>query len=95
MNLVTSRSLLAAAAVGAMLWGPSAMADDPNMRDALAGNKGKRVTVLLAAGQELTGTVSEFGSGTVKLTELSGKEYFDATVRIDRIEALIVRARSN
>ncbi|TJY61028.1 hypothetical protein E4T66_10350 [Sinimarinibacterium sp. CAU 1509] len=95
MSVVTSRRLLAAAALGAMLWGPLAMADDPNMRDALSSNKGKRVTVMLGAGQELTGTVSDFGSGTVKLTELSGKEYYDAIVRIDRIEALVVRARSN
>ncbi len=55
---------------------------------------GKSVTLKLDSGQELSGIVSEVGNHMVYLAKLRGKEFYDALVRIDRITAVIVRARS-
>lgn len=52
---------------------------------------GKRARVKLVSGQDLEGQVSRVGSQAVYLTELTGMEFYDATVRIDQIAAVIVR----
>ena len=44
-----------------------------------------------SAGQELTGTVREVTGKLVVLAKLSGREFFDAAVPLERIEAVIVR----
>ena len=38
----------------------------------------------LVSGQELEGKVSKVGLHAVVMTELSGMEFFDATVRVDQ-----------
>jgi small nuclear ribonucleoprotein (snRNP)-like protein len=55
---------------------------------------GKSVTLKLDSGHELSGIVREVGNQMVYLSELAGKEFYDALVRIDRISAVIIRARS-
>lgn len=55
---------------------------------------GKRVKVKLESGQDLEGKVAKVGSHAVQLTELSGMEFFDATVKLDEIAAVIVRVRT-
>ena len=57
----------------------------------LAARKGKAVTLRLAGGQELTGTVREATGKLVVLGALSGKEFFDAAVPLEKIEAVLVR----
>ena len=52
-----------------------------------------RVTVRLRSGQELTGTVRNVTSRLVHLGALSGREFFDAAIPLDRIEAVIVRTK--
>jgi ABC-type uncharacterized transport system ATPase subunit len=54
---------------------------------------GKSVTLKLASGEELSGTVRVAGSNVVHLEKLSGKEFYDAAVDVDEIAAVIVRAR--
>lgn len=54
---------------------------------------GKKVTLHLTGGEELTGTLHTVGQSAVHLTELQGKEFFDALVKIDQIAAIIVRAK--
>jgi hypothetical protein len=55
--------------------------------------KGKRVTLRLRSGQELTGTLRESTDRLVVMAELAGREFFDAVVPIDAIEAVIVRTK--
>jgi hypothetical protein len=57
----------------------------------LAARKGKPVTVRLSGGQELTGTVRETTGKLVVLGGLSGREFFDAVVPLEKIEAVLVR----
>lgn len=59
----------------------------------IAAQKGKRITVRLRSGQELTGVVRDSSDRMLVLGELSGREFFDAAVPIDAIEAVLVRTR--
>jgi hypothetical protein len=61
---------------------------------ALEQQVGKRVKVKLVSGQDLEGKVAKVGSHAVHLSELSGMEFFDATIRVDQVAAVIVRVRT-
>lgn len=54
---------------------------------------GKRVSVVLPSGPELSGVVTRVGDNVVHLSEISGREFFDAVVSLDRISAVVIRAR--
>jgi hypothetical protein len=68
---------------------------DPNSPDSiratLEAQLKKRVRVKLVSGQDLEGQVAQLGSHAVLLTELAGMEFYDATVRLDQIAAVVVR----
>jgi len=59
----------------------------------VSAQKGKRVTLRLRSGQELTGVLRASTDRLAVLGELTGREFFDAVVPIDTIEAVIVRTR--
>ena len=84
------RALIAAS--GLLALSVPALADDALMK-ALKERDGKTATVVLVSGAELTGKVSDVGSESVKLSELSGKEYFDAMIDLDHVQAVVYRAR--
>lgn len=62
-----------------------------SLQTVLAARKGKPVTLRLAGGQEITGTLREATGKLVVLGALSGREFFDAAIAIEKIEAVIVR----
>lgn len=64
------------------------------MKSLLEQHVGKRVKVKLCSGQDVEGKVVKVGSHAVQLTELVGMELFDATVKLNDVAAVIVRARS-
>jgi len=64
------------------------------IRQTLEQQAGKRVKLKLVSGQDLEGKVSKVGLHAVVITELSGMEFFDATVLIDQIASVIVRVRT-
>ena len=64
------------------------------IRHTLEQQVGKRVKLKLVAGQDVEGKVSKVGSHAVVVTELSGMEFFDATVRIDQVAAVIIKVRT-
>ncbi len=59
----------------------------------LGAQKGKRVTVRMRSGQEITGTVREATARLVVLGAVTGREFFDAVVPIDSVEAVLIRAK--
>ena len=63
------------------------------LRDVLSRQQGKTVKVRLAGGEELEGKVALVGKDVVHLSGLTGREFFDAVVDLDRVQAVIVRAR--
>jgi hypothetical protein len=56
---------------------------------------GKAIRPRLQSGEEVGGTVTKVGDHVVHLSELAGREFFDAVVRIDGISAVILRTRGN
>ncbi|HAP38446.1 MAG TPA: hypothetical protein DCQ94_01690 [Nitrospira sp.] len=61
------------------------------VRQLLEQQAGKRVKIKLLSGQDVDGKVAKVGTQAVTLSELSGMELFDATIRLDQVAAVIVR----
>jgi len=64
-----------------------------SVSEVLKARMGKPVTLHLASGASLTGNVAEVRDQAVVLKGLSGREFSDAIVRLDVIEAIEARAR--
>lgn len=56
--------------------------------------EGKRVSLNLKSGLELTGTVKKVTQHLVHISKLSGKDFYDSIVRINSINAITLRARN-
>lgn len=65
------------------------------MKEILASYEGKRVAVRLDSGEEVEGIVTTVGDQLVHFSKLSKRDFYDAVVRLDKINAVIFRARSN
>ena len=63
------------------------------MRDVLAERTGKRTILRMQSGEDIEGTVVLVGNGLIHISKLVGKDFYDAVVNIDRISAVIVKAR--
>ncbi len=63
------------------------------MRDILTDQVGKRAAVRIDSGEEIEGTITNVGDGLVQISKLTGKDFFDAVVRIDRISSVRMRVR--
>ena len=59
----------------------------------VSAQKGKRVTLRLRSGQELTGNVVAVTSKVVHLGAIQGREFFDAVIPLDAIEAVLLRTK--
>lgn len=53
-----------------------------------------RVTVRMRGNAHLTGTIGPIGSQSVVIKALSGREYYDAWVRLESITSIEVQTRS-
>jgi hypothetical protein len=92
------RLLLAAIATSFLLALPAqaqelGISSSDSIQSVLAARKGKSVTLRLGGGQELTGMVREVTGRLVVLGALSGREFFDAAVPLEKIEAILVRTK--
>jgi len=66
-----------------------------SLREMLSKLQGREVVVYLDGGNTLQGYIEAVGSRLVHLTHLAGgKDYYDALIRIETINAIEVRARS-
>ncbi|MBP8116340.1 MAG: hypothetical protein H8K05_14035 [Nitrospira sp.] len=87
---------------GAFVGVPSVPAEDSTvelnspdvLRQLLEQQVGKRVKIKLLSGQDLDGKVARVGTQAVLLSELSGMEFFDATLRLDQVAAVVVKVRT-
>jgi hypothetical protein len=84
--LVTLASVAAAQAV--------TVAPGATVESILAAQQGKKVTLKLGPSDELTGTVKVVTKDVVQISELAGREFFDAIVDIKSVKAVIVRTRN-
>lgn len=67
---------------------------DIGIKEALIQFTGKRVSVTLDSGTAYEGILTKVGDHLVHISRLTGKEYFDAVIRIEKISALVVRTKS-
>lgn len=72
---------------------PLSVGSSDSIQSVLVAHQGKRVTIKLKSGSELTGKVGEVNENIVHLMELSGKEFFDAVASIKTIEAVVIRTK--
>jgi hypothetical protein len=68
---------------------PAQFAED--VKTMLDRNIGRVVTLHLASGQEITGTVMQVGVQAVQLSRLAGRDYFDAVVMLSRVDAVLYK----
>ena len=94
------KNTLHAAAVAAVLAiaGPCAAAEldvkaGDTVESLLAAQKGKKVTLKTRSGQEITGTVKSVSGKLVQISQVAGKEFFDAVVPLEAVEAVLVRTK--
>lgn len=59
----------------------------------VAAHKGKKITVRLTSGEEITGVVKETTGELIQLSDLAGKEFFDAIIDANKLSAVIVRTK--
>ncbi len=64
-----------------------------SVKDNLSANVGKRVSLMISAGEAVEGTIEKVGDHFVLISKLSGKDFYDALVRIDDVKAIVFRAR--
>jgi hypothetical protein len=56
--------------------------------------EGKAVKLRLAGGgEEISGKITKVGKEVVHVTDLSGRDFYDAVVRIDQVAAVSVQVR--
>jgi hypothetical protein len=102
MRRWTTRRAAGAILLGSvLLWGGTAAAADTpgggsaipagEIPDVLRARSGKPVTLQLRSGKEYGGTVAEVRADSVVLRTLTGKEFFDAIVRLDDVSAVELR----
>ena len=65
------------------------------VRDVLLENIGKRVSVRMDTGDNLEGIVSKVGDNLVHLSKISGRDFYDAAVRIEKVNTVIFKVRGN
>jgi small nuclear ribonucleoprotein (snRNP)-like protein len=63
------------------------------IKEILASYEGKRVAIRLDGGEELEGIVTRVGDYLVHISKLSKRDFYDAVVRIEKINAVILRVR--
>lgn len=92
------RKSVLAFVVAVALAAPAAAAElkvgaNDTVQAVLAAQKGSRVTVRVRSGQEITGVVREVGSRLVQIGAVSGKDFFDAVVPLEAVDAVFIRTR--
>ncbi len=64
-----------------------------SLADNLVVFKGKTITITLASGRTITGVVKTVETNLLHLEKISQKEFYDAIIPLDRIEAIEARVR--
>ena len=70
------------------------VSDADTVKVVLERQLGKRVAVVLSTGQEMNGVVTKVTRDMLHLSEVTGREFYDAVVPLDRINAVVIRVRS-
>lgn len=66
---------------------------DDSVQSVLAAQKGKRVTLRMTSGQEMTGLVRDATLKLVVIGTIGGREFFDAVIPLEHVESVLVRTK--
>jgi hypothetical protein len=72
---------------------PVTISSGDTIQKVLTAQTGKRVSVKIKSGEELTGTVTTVTDELTHLNQLAGKEFYDAIVVNKSIVAVIIRVK--
>src|SRR5262245_34513507 len=94
-NSVAIVSIVAAIACAAL---PAAAAElrisgNDTVQSVPAAQKGARVTLRVRSGQDITGVVRDVNARVVQIGAVSGREFFDAVVPLEAVDAVFVRTK--
>ena len=88
-TLLIAAALACAAPVHAQLQ----VSSSDTVESVLRAQKDKRVTLRLRSGQEITGVVRTSNARVVQIGAVSGREFFDAVVPLEAIDAVLIRTK--
>lgn len=86
-------AMLCVALAGPAIAQEVTIAAGDSTQSVVAAQKGKRVTLRLRSGQELTGIVRDANAKLVVLGAVTGREFFDAVVPLEMVEAVLIRTK--
>ena len=69
------------------------VAGNDTIQSVLTAQKGSRVTVRVRSGQDITGVVRDVNQRVVQIGAVSGREFFDAVVALEAVDAVFVRTK--
>ena len=72
---------------------PVTISSGDTIQKVLTAQTGKKVTVKIKSGEEMTGTVATVTDELTHLNQLAGKEFYDAIVVNKSIAAVIIRVK--
>ena len=52
---------------------------------------GSMVTLQMASGQEIAGKVTKVGDHVVQLSRIAGRDFYDAVIMLDRVDAVFFK----
>lgn len=90
---VTTLLLCTLLAVGPAIAQEVKVGANDSFETLISAQKGKRVTLRTRSGGELTGVVRAVTARYVQLGALAGRDFFDAVIALEALEAVIVRAK--
>lgn len=93
MRAILLTILVLSATINSAIAAPLTVGKGDSVAVVLGAQQGKRVTVTLGSGEELTGKVVMVGDSVLHLGELAGKEFFDAVIPLSGIKAVVIRVR--
>lgn len=107
MTVLRGRKMLMLVAAGALLTtaplarseekpAPTVRFEEPDtMASALKRLEGRAVKIRLAGqGEEISGKLQKVGKELVHVSDLAGREFYDAIIRIDQISAVVAQSRA-
>ncbi len=71
----------------------TAFNSDLSIKENLLVNVGKRISLRTESGETIDGTIAKVGDHNVHIAKLTGKEFYDTIVRIEKIESFTFRAQ--
>lgn len=92
-RMIPTLFVAAALACSAPAYAQVQVGQNDTVETVLRAQKDKRVTLRLRSGQEMTGVVRMSNARVVQLGALSGREFFDAVVPLEAIDAVLVRTK--